>query len=165
MTWMTVPGLQPQHCPRALQPQDYIRLSSRAPGRPQCRGVATSQQEDRGQRAGVGLAGIFSRYSERGDQRIDLLLIWPLAPSIDTRSQGIDNAQNDFVGSRRVMNQGRRGIERIKVPALVEGTIEQVNDRAWRPDLGVAGNEDPAALDGAAHGHAEAGMDHGRAVF
>src|SRR6516225_10592859 len=64
MTWTRKrqsPWTANSACPRALQPQDYIRLSSRGPERPQCRGVATAQQGSAHRRPGGGAGddGIF----------------------------------------------------------------------------------------------------------
>src|SRR5581483_12443654 len=102
---------------------------------------------------------------ERGDQGIDLLLVRSLAAGIDARAGGIADPQHDLLRPRRIVDQHGRGVERIEVPALVERAVEQVDAGAGRADLGVAGNDDAAALERAAHHHAEARVDHGGTVL
>src|SRR5262245_45847232 len=106
-----------------------------------------------------------SGFGERGDERIDLLLVGPFAPGVDTRAQGIADPEYDLVGPWRVMDQDRCGIEGVEVPALIERPVEQVDGSARGPNLGVAWNYDPTAPDGAAHGHTEPRMDHGGAML
>ena len=53
---------------------------------------------------------------EQGDQRVDLLLVRPLAAGVDARARGVADPQHDLVGPRRVVDQHRRRIDRVEVP-------------------------------------------------
>jgi hypothetical protein len=99
------------------------------------------------------------------DECVDLLLIRTLASGVDARTCCVTDPQDNFVWSRRVMDQHRGRIEGIEIPTLVEGPIDEIHGRAWRADLGVAWNDDAAAFYRAAHRHAESRMDHRCAVF
>src|SRR4051812_32883226 len=98
--------------------------------------------------------------AERRDERIDLLLIWALAARVDARTCRVTDLQHDLVWPRRVVDQHRSRIESIEIPALVERPIDQIDGGAGRAHLRVPRNDDAAALDRAAHRHAEPRMDH-----
>src|SRR6201984_2701716 len=102
---------------------------------------------------------------ERSDQRIDLFLIRSLAPGVDARTSGVPDPQHDLVRSRCIVDQHGGGIECVEVPALVERSIEQIDGGAGWTNLSVTRNDNAAALDGTAHGHAKLGMNHRGTVF
>ena len=63
------------------------------------------------------------------------------------------------------MDQHRSRIESIEIPTLVERPVDQINGSAGGAHLRVPRNDDAAALDRAAHRHAEPRMDHRGAML
>src|SRR5262245_10465926 len=106
---------------------------------------------------------LFAR--EGGDEGVDLLLVGTLAARVEAWPRAVADPQHDLIGPWRIVDQHRRRVDGVKVPARIERAIEEIDTRAGRAHLGVPRNDDASAPDGATHGHAEARMDHGGAML
>src|SRR3954447_16547590 len=85
--------------------------------------------------------------AEGCDECVDFLLIWTLAAGIHARAGGVTDPEYNLLRPRRVVYQHRGRIKGIKIPTVVEGSIDEIDRRARWANLGVPRNDNTTAFD------------------